>query len=138
MSTIFSKIIAGEITSFKIYEDDLVFAFLDIFPQQKGHTLIIPKIEIDHFSDLPTEYLNAMLSAAQSLSKAIQAVTGYVRICAKFEGFEVPHCHFHLIPANSIEDSNFHSVPRADDAELADLQAKIVQKLASDFSNFSK
>lgn len=138
MSTIFSKIIAGEIPSFKIYEDDLVFAFLDIFPQQKGHTLIIPKIEIDHFSDLPAEYLNAMLSAAQSLSKVIQAVTGYARICAKFEGFEVPHCHFHLIPANSIEDSNFHSVPRADDAELAELQAKITQTLTSEFPNFSK
>ena len=138
MSTIFSKIIAGEIPSYKIYEDDLVFAFLDIFPQQKGHTLVIPKIEIDHFSDLPAEYLNAMLSAAQSLSKAIQAATGCARVCAKVEGFEVPHCHFHLIPANSIDESNFHSVPRANDAELADLQAKIIQELSSEFSNLSK
>lgn len=138
MSTIFSKIIAGEIPSFKIYEDDFVFAFLDIFPQQKGHTLIIPKIEIDHFSYVPPEYLNAMLSAAQKISKALQKATHCARVCAKFEGFEVPHCHFHLIPAHSIEDSNFQSVPRADDAELADLQAKIIQELSSEFSNISK
>jgi histidine triad (HIT) family protein len=68
MSTIFSKIIAGEIPSFKIYEDEYVYAFLDIFPQRIGHTLIVPKIEIDHFSDVPEPYYSAIFLAAKKLS----------------------------------------------------------------------
>lgn len=129
MSTIFSKIIAGEIPSYKIYENDKIFAFLDIFPQSTGHTLIIPKIEIDHFSDLPDEYLEAIILAAKKISPALKKITNCTRVCAKFEGFEVAHCHFHLIPANSTADSNFHPSERARDEELADLQKLIISEL---------
>ncbi len=129
MSTIFTKIINGEIPSFKIYEDEKVFAFLDIFPQTTAHTLIIPKVEIDHFADLPDEYLQAIFLAAKKIAPALKKVTNCARVCAKFEGFEIPHCHFHLLPANSTEDSNFKPSARADDAILAELQAKIISEL---------
>lgn len=130
MTTIFTKIIQWEIPSFKIYEDEKVFAFLDIFPQTKGHTLIVPKVEIDHFSDLPDEYLNAIVLAAKKISPALKKVTNCTRVCAKFEGFEIPHCHFHLLPAHSTDDSNFKPSSRADDAMLAELQAKIISELS--------
>lgn len=135
MSTIFSKIIAGEIPSYKIYENDLIFAFLDIFPQSRGHTLIIPKIEIDHFSDLPDEYLEAIILAAKKISPALQKITNCTRVCAKFEGFEVAHCHFHLIPADSTADSNFHPTERAHDEDLKEIQEKILQYLSLSLDN---
>lgn len=129
MSTIFTKIIAGEIPSYKIYEDSFVFAFLDIFPQQKGHILIVPKEEIDHFSDLNDETSDAMFRVAKKLSKALKKATGCARVCASFIGYEVPHCHLHLIPTNDISQANFQATKRADDAELADIQQKILQNL---------
>ena len=130
MSSIFSKIIAGEIPSYKIYEDDFVYAFLDIFPQTIGHTLIVPKIEVDHFSEVPEPYFHAIFDAAKKISPALQKATDCIRICAKFEGFEVPHCHFHLIPANGIADSNFKVVDRTDDHQLQEIQSKILKNLS--------
>ena len=84
MPTLFSQIIAGEIPSYRIYEDDYVYAFLDIVPQRLGHTMIVPKIEIDHFADVPEPYYSAIFQAAKKLSPAIQQATGCKRICTMF------------------------------------------------------
>ena len=73
--TIFSRIIAGEIPCYKIYEDEYIFAFLDIHPHTLGHTLVVPKIEVDHFSDLPEPYYTALFHVAKKISKAIQSAT---------------------------------------------------------------
>lgn len=129
MSTLFTKIIAREIPSHKIYEDEYTYAFLDIFPSNPGHTLIVPKIEIDHFADVPEPYYSAIFQTAKKLSKAIQKATGCTRICTEFIGYEVPHCHYHLIPTNSIEDFSKKSGDKADDADLKLMQEKIISYL---------
>lgn len=105
--TIFSKIIAGEIPSYKIAESDLFYAFLDIFPLQKGHTLIVPKIETDKVFDLPTNYLAEMLVFAQPIAKAIEASFPCNRVSMLTVGLEVPHAHLHLIPINEAKDIDF-------------------------------
>lgn len=126
MSTLFTKIIQGEIPAFKIYEDTWVYAFLDIYPQKPGHTLLVPKIEVDHFSDLPDEYALAMIRASQKISKAITKATDCNRVCSFFIGYEIPHCHQHLIPTNDISEAQFSSTQKADDADLRAMQQKII------------
>ena len=105
--TIFSKIIAGEIPSYKIAESDLFYAFLDIFPLQKGHTLIVPKIEIDKVFDLPSNYLAEMLVFAQPIAKAIESSFPCNRVSMLTVGLEVPHAHLHLVPINEAKDIDF-------------------------------
>ncbi len=105
--TIFSKIIAGEIPSYKIAENDKFYAFLDIFPLRKGHTLVIPKIEVDNFFDVPDEYLSEMLVFARPIAKAIEKSFDCNRCGISVIGIEVPHAHMHLIPINSANDINF-------------------------------
>lgn len=129
MSTIFTKIINGEIPAYKLYENEHVCAFLDAFPQQAGHTLIVPKIEIDHFSEVPSPYYEAIFDAAKKLSPAIQQATNCKRITTRFEGFEIPHCHFHLIPANEASDSEFKKVEKADEKILENMQQSILNAL---------
>ena len=107
--TIFSKIIAGEIPSYKIAESDLFYAFLDIFPLQKGHTLIVPKIEIDKVFDLPSNYLAEMLVFAQPIAKAIENSFPCNKVSMLTVGLEVPHAHLHLIPINEAKDIDFAS-----------------------------
>lgn len=129
MSTLFSKIIAWDIPSYTIYEDEYTFAFLDIFPTQAGHTLIVPKIEIDHFSDVPEPYYTAIFQTAKKLAPAIQKATGCVRICSQFVGYEIPHCHYHLIPTDQIEDFSKKSGGPADEKDLEEMQQKIISFL---------
>ena len=105
--TIFSKIIAGEIPSYKIAENEKFFAFLDIFPLRKGHVLVVPKTEIDKFFDLPDEYLSEMLLFAKPIAKAIEKSFNCNRCGIEVVGLEVPHAHMHLIPINSANDLNF-------------------------------
>jgi histidine triad (HIT) family protein len=105
--TIFSKIIAGEIPSYKIAENEKFFAFLDIFPLREGHILVVPKIEIDKFFDLPDEYLKEMLVFAKPIAKAIERSFNCDRCGIEVVGLEVPHAHMHLIPINSANDLNF-------------------------------
>ncbi len=105
--TIFSKIIKGEIPSYKVAENDKFFAFLDISPIQKGHTLVIPKIEVDNFFDLPKEYLAEVFLFAQPIAKAIEASFDCNRCGFIVMGLEVPHAHLHLVPINSADDLNF-------------------------------
>jgi len=105
--TIFSKIIAGEIPSYKIAENEKFFAFLDIFPLREGHVLIVPKTETDKFFDLPDEYLSEMLLFAKPIAKAIERSFNCNRCGIEVVGLEVPHAHMHLIPINSANDLNF-------------------------------
>jgi histidine triad (HIT) family protein len=105
--TIFSKIIAGEIPSYKIAEDENFFAFLDIFPLREGHTLVVPKIETDKFFDLPDDYLSKMLLFGKPIAKAIEKSFDCNRCGLSVVGLEVPHAHLHLIPINSADDLNF-------------------------------
>src|SRR5215467_5247318 len=105
--TIFSKIIAREIPSYRIAEDDKFFAFLDIFPLREGHVLVVPKIEIDNLFDLPAEYLGEILQFAQPIAKAIERSFNCNRCGVSVIGLEVPHAHVHLIPINSANDLNF-------------------------------
>ncbi|MFP5040523.1 HIT family protein [Parasediminibacterium sp. JCM 36343] len=104
--TIFSKIIAGEIPSFKIAENDKLYAFLDISPLTHGHTLIVPKIEVDKLFDLPDDYLDGLLVFAKPIAKAIQQAYPCNRVSILTVGLEVPHAHVHLIPMNSTHDMN--------------------------------
>ena len=105
--TIFSKIIAGEIPSYTIAEDDYFFAFLDIFPLREGHVLVVPKIETDKFFDLPDNYLSKMLLFAKPIAKAIEKSFDCNRCGLSVVGLEIPHAHLHLIPIDSVDDLNF-------------------------------
>ena len=106
--TIFSKIIAGEIPSFKIAENEKFFAFLDIFPLREGHVLVVPKTETDKFFDLPDQYLSEMLLFAKPIAKAIERSFNCNRCGIEVVGLEVPHAHMHLIPINTANDLNFN------------------------------
>jgi histidine triad (HIT) family protein len=105
--TIFSKIIAGEIPSYKIAENDKFFAFLDIFPLREGHTLVVPKLEVDKFFDVPDDYLAEMLLFAKPIAKAIEKAFDCDRCGLSVVGLEVPHAHLHLVPIDSADDLNF-------------------------------
>ncbi len=102
--TIFSKIISGEIPSYKIAENEKFYAFLDIFPVQKGHTLIVPKIETDKIFDVPDTYLSEILIFAKPIAKAIEKAFDCNRVNMITVGLEVPHAHIHLLPTNHIQD----------------------------------
>mgnify|MGYP001362356483 CR=1 FL=1 len=105
--TIFSKIIAGEIPSYRIAEDEQFFAFLDIYPLVEGHVLVIPKIEVDKFFDVPDEYLGRMLLFAKPIAKAMEKAFPCNRVGLSVVGLEVPHAHLHLVPINGMDDLNF-------------------------------
>ena len=105
--TIFSKIISGEIPSYKIAEDEQFLAFLDVFPLVKGHVLVVPKTEVDKIFDLPDKYLSAMLVFSKPIAKAIERTMDCRRCGISVVGLEVPHAHMHLIPINSMSDMNF-------------------------------
>lgn len=105
--SIFSKIIAGEIPSYKIAENELFFAFLDIFPLREGHTLVVPKQEVDKFFDMPDAALQQMLLFARPIARAIEAAFPCNRVGLSVIGLEVPHAHLHLVPINSADDLNF-------------------------------
>ncbi len=127
--TIFSKIIAGEIPSYKIAENEKFFAFLDIFPLREGHTLIVPKTEVDNLFDLPEEYLKEMLVFAQPIAKAIEKAFRCNRCGISVIGLEVPHAHIHLVPINSSNDLNFtQPKPKASDESLKKAQEKILRE----------
>ena len=130
--TIFSKIIAGEIPSYKIAEDDQFFAFLDIFPLVEGHVLVIPKLEVDKFFDVPDEYLSRMLVFAKPIAKAIERSFPCNRVGLSVVGLEVPHAHLHLVPINGIDDLNFtRGKLKLSPEQLKAAQDKILSNLTS-------
>ena len=105
--TIFSKIINGDIPSYKIAENEKFFAFLDINPLVEGHTLVIPKMEVDKFLDMPDDYLSEVLLFAKPIATAIEKSFPCNRCGLSVVGLEVPHAHLHLIPLNNMDDINF-------------------------------
>ena len=107
MASIFTRIIRGEIPCHKVGEDDHYFAFLDINPVRKGHSLVIPKMEVDKFFDLPPDILAGIMPFAQGVAKRIAEVVPCDRIGVSVVGLEVPHAHVHLIPIDSIYDMDF-------------------------------
>ncbi len=130
MATIFSKIIAGEIPSFKIAENDQFYAFLDVFPLVAGHTLVVPKKETDKLFDLDEKDLGAVLQFAQPIAKAIEKAFPCQRCGMAVIGLEVPHAHVHLVPIDSADDLNFTRPklkPSPDESKEA--QQKILQAL---------
>ena len=128
--TLFSKIIAGEIPSFKIAENEKFYAFLDIFPLREGHVLVIPKVEVDKFFDVPDEYLSEMLLFAKPIAHAIEKAFSCNRCGISVIGLEVPHAHMHLVPINGVNDLNFsQSKPKAKDENLKKAQEKILKFL---------
>lgn len=128
--TIFSKIIKGEIPSYKIAENDRFFAFLDIFPLREGHVLVVPKTETDKFFDLDDQYLAEMLVFAKPIAKAIEKSFNCNRCGISVVGLEVPHAHLHLIPINSANDLNF-TQPKIEitPERLKQVQEKIIASL---------
>ena len=113
MASIFTKIINGEIPSYKVGETDDFYAFLDINPLSKGHTLVVPKQEVDYIFDLDESTYNGLMTFSQKVAKAIEKVMPCERIGVAVIGLEVPHAHVHLVPINAIGDLNF-SNPRVE------------------------
>jgi histidine triad (HIT) family protein len=130
MSTLFSRIIRGEIPSYKIAENDHFYAFLDISPLRPGHTLVVPKLETDYFFDLPEAYLRELLVFATPIARAIQDAVPCKRCGIAVIGLEVPHAHLHLVPINNADDLNF-TRPKLSlkPAEMKAVQDKICANL---------
>lgn len=128
--TIFSKIIAGEIPSYKIAENDHFIAFLDVFPLVKGHVLVVPKLEVDKLFDLPNDYLAEMLVFARPIAKAIEKSFSCRRCGISVVGLEVPHAHMHLVPINSADDLNFtRGKIILAEQEMKEIQERIINNL---------
>lgn len=108
MATIFSRIIAGEIPSYKVAEDDRYYAFLDINPLVKGHTLVVPKQEVDYLFDLDDNTLGGMMVFAKKVAAKIQREIACKKVAVVVLGLEVPHAHIHLIPIQNESDVDFH------------------------------
>ena len=107
MASIFSKIISGEITAYKVAENEFFLAFLDIFPLAKGHVLVIPKKETDYLFDITSNEYLEIWKFAQQVAKAMDKVIDCKRIGVAVIGLEVPHAHIHLVPLNNVSDINF-------------------------------
>ncbi|MBK6983419.1 MAG: HIT family protein [Bacteroidetes bacterium] len=107
MASIFSKIIAGDIPCYKIAENDDFIAFLDVFPLKKGHTLVVPKKEVDYIFDLDQEIYSGLMNFSKQVAVAIKQAVPCNRISVGVFGLEVPHAHVHLIPMNTMNDVNF-------------------------------
>jgi histidine triad (HIT) family protein len=131
MSSLFTKIINGEIPSTKIAEDDLFYAFLDIMPLKEGHTLVVPKLHIDKLYEAPENILQAYLSFAAPIAKAIEKAFTCQRVGMAVIGLEVNHAHLHLVPIDSAQDLNFTApkMPMQSAAQLVIAQQKILAYL---------
>lgn len=128
--TIFSKIILGQIPSYKIAENDRFFAFLDIFPLVQGHVLVVPKTETDKLFDLDDSILADMLLFAKPIAKAIEKVFDCNRCGLSVVGLEVPHAHMHLVPVNSADDLNFNRKKLSlSPEEFRDIQHSLVSAI---------
>ena len=130
MASIFTKIINGEIPSYKVAENDKFFAFLDIFPLKKGHTLVVPKREIDYIFDIDDDLLKDYIAFAKKVALAIEKTIPCKRIGMSVIGLEVPHAHIHLIPLDDIGDMNFSNKKlKFSDEEFSEIAAAIASNL---------
>ncbi len=127
--SVFTKIIQGEIPCYKIFEDDLTFSFLALDQINPGHTLVVPKREVNHWVDVPeAEYLRVQQNALK-IGNAIHIATKCTRVLTATVGFEVPHFHLHLIPAWSMADLNFKKAKRLSNDEMIKVQKEILQNI---------
>ncbi|RYZ78816.1 MAG: HIT family protein, partial [Proteobacteria bacterium] len=126
MASVFTKIIAGELPCYKIFEDEHVLSFLAIDQVNLGHTLLISKAEINHWTEVPPDVYAHLHQVSQRIGKAMRIATGSPRIGQIVAGFEVPHYHLHLIPAWSIPDLDFKRAQRRSDTEMKTIQQAIV------------
>ncbi|MBN2862382.1 MAG: HIT family protein [Bacteroidales bacterium] len=132
MPTIFTRIINGEIPCYKIAEDEKYFAFLDINPLKKGHTLVVPKQETDYIFDLDDDQLAGLTVFAKKVAAAIKASIPCNRIGIAVLGLEVPHAHIHLVPMDSMEDVNFRNPKlKLTPEEFAEIAENIRGKMAN-------
>lgn len=122
MSSVFTKIIQGEIPCYKIYEDDKTLAFLDIDPEAVGHTLVVPKVEIEKVYDLPEEDYQAVMATVKKLAQHYEKVLGK-RITLKVVGIDVPHAHVHILPLDEYFENE--KKPKLSEADFRELQAKL-------------
>ncbi len=130
MASIFTRIIKGEIPSHKILEDDRYFAFLDIRPVNPGHTLVIPKQEIDYIFDVEDELLKGLIIFTKKVAQAVKKTIPCKKVGLIVAGIEVPHAHVHLIPIiNGLSDLNFSRAKSASNTELSEIAAKIRSNL---------
>jgi histidine triad (HIT) family protein len=123
--SLFSQIAAGDIPAHKLREDDRFLAFLDIRPIRAGHTLVIPKQEIDHLFDLPDDLLGDLFVFAKPVATAIREVTGAARVGVAVVGVEVPHAHVHLVPLDDVHDIDFRRARQADPEDLAEMAERV-------------
>lgn len=129
MATIFTRIIQGEIPCHRVAESGQFLALLDIRPVALGHTIVVPKLEVDYFFDLDDRMIADLMSFAKGVAKALREVVPCKRIGLSVVGLEVPHAHLHLIPLQSMEDMNFlHPPLQMEPAELAALAEKIASR----------
>lgn len=129
MATIFTKIIKGEIPSHKVFEDEKFYAFLDINPLAKGHTLVIPKQEVDYLFDIDDELLSEMIVVSKKVAKALEKAVSCTRVGMMVVGLEVPHAHIHLIPIQTERDMNLSN-------KRVELSKDEFEKVARDISSF--
>ena len=129
MATLFTQIINGDIPAEKLVEDDRFLAFLDIRPIRPGHTLVVPKHEVDYLFDLDDATLGGLLPFARQLAKPIERATGCTRVGIMVAGLEVPHCHVHLVPMDSVFDLDFGKASEASGDDLAAMAEKIRAEL---------
>ncbi|WP_299985506.1 HIT family protein [uncultured Pontibacter sp.] len=125
--SIFTKIVKGEIPAYKIAEDDRYLAFLDVFPTTKGHTLVIPKQQIDYLFDLDDELYLGLMAFAKKVAAAVEKAVPCKRIGVAVVGLEVPHAHVHLIPLNKMADMNFANKQKFSKEEFEEVAEKIRQ-----------
>lgn len=129
MASIFTKIINGELPCYKIFEDDLTISFLALDQVTLGHTLVVPKLEVNHWFDVPEkDYVKVQLNA-QKIAKALKKATSCSRVLTTVIGFEVPHYHLHLIPAMSMADLNFGKAQRHPESEMIRIQTEIIKNI---------
>ena len=130
METIFTKIVKGEIPCYKVAENDRFFAFLDINPLAKGHTLVVPKNATDYIFDIEDEELGAMMVFAKKVAKAIKANYPCQKIGMTVIGLEVPHAHIHLVPINGVNDIDFRREKvKLTDEEFKEISSKIAHSI---------
>ena len=133
MSSIFTKIIRGDIPCYKVAECDHAIAFLDIRPLSKGHTLVVPKMEVDRLFDLPEEDFQALWAFTYKVAKAMEASVPCNRVGVAVLGFEVPHAHIHLVPLRTEGDLNFaHPKLQLAPEVMEEIAASIAQEVAED------
>ena len=127
MATIFTRIINGEIPCYKIAENDEFFAFLDINPVQKGHTLVVPKEEVSYIFDINDDKLGRYMAFAKRVAAAIKAAVPCIKVGIAVVGLEVPHSHIHLIPLNEVNDLNFDHKMTLPKEEMEQIAQNIVK-----------